>query len=228
MIRKSFKSFRPLFFGLALVDISFGLWGFAHLRVVSKPLIMLSLLYYFLRSGRPLEKPTYLLTAAALALSLFGDVFLLFEPYSNRFFILGLAAFLLAHLVYGLVFSRKWNTKPGPAVYLGIFLLIAFGTILFWYLKPSLSTLLIPVLAYVFAILFMAISALTRFRKVSSPSFWFVLIGALSFIASDSILAIDRFKSDIPLSNLWIMGSYALAQYMLVEGLLKQGRLLKN
>ncbi|GAB5475707.1 MAG: lysoplasmalogenase [Maribacter sp.] len=227
MYRKSPRYFKYVFFGIVLSDIVLGHLGLTEFRVISKPLILISLLVYFLRLGTHLEKRTYVLSGCALILSLFGDVFLLFEAYSSLYFVLGLTSFLLAHLLYGFIFSKKRNKRPPIILYIIALLLFIYGTLLFLYLKPSLGTLAYPVLAYVLAILFMAISALARFRNVNAHSFLWVGMGALCFVCSDSILAIDMFKKQIPFASLWIMGSYALAQYLIVEGLLKQSTVLK-
>lgn len=227
MYSKFHKRFKYIFFGIVLIDIILGHLGHTEFRIISKPLILISLLVYFLRSGTHLEKPTYALTVGALALSLVGDLFLLFEANSNLYFILGLTSFLLAHLIYGYVFSRKRNRRPPIIIYLIVVVLLTYGTLLFLLLKSSLGSLTYPVLAYLLAILFMAISALIRFRHANALSFLWVGLGALCFVFSDSILAIDMFKGHIPFASLWIMGSYALAQYLIVKGLLKQNTALK-
>jgi uncharacterized membrane protein YhhN len=47
-----------------------------------------------------------------------------------------------------------------------------------------------------------------------------VLIGALLFIASDSILAFNKFYQPIPYASLLIMVTYLAAQYGIVWGIL--------
>jgi uncharacterized membrane protein YhhN len=57
-------------------------------------------------------------------------------------------------------------------------------------------------------------------RQTNSKSYLFVLIGAMTFIASDSLIAINKFAFKIPLSDVWIMATYIIAQYLIVEGIL--------
>lgn len=218
--------FSAIFLAIVVLDIGIGTLGYPEYRVFSKPLILISLLLYFLGTGRHLEKMSYRLTGAALVLSLLGDIFLLFDAFSPVYFMVGLASFLLAHLLYGVVFSKKWNKKPSPVLYGVLLVLIVYGTLLFLHLKPHLNSLTYPVLGYVCAILFMAITALWRFQRTHRKSFVWVFGGALCFILSDSILALHLFVGDLPYSTVWIMGTYALAQYLIVSGMLWQDGVL--
>ncbi len=216
------SNFKYIFGGLVVLDILVANSSFAQYRILTKPLILLSLLIYFGYSGKHLDKSTYFLTLAALILSFLGDVFLLFDSISNLYFILGLVSFLLAHLAYGFVFLKKWNKKPSWSIHIIALALISYGTALFLYLKSGLGALTYPVILYVLGIMFMGISALRRIQKVNRKSFFFVFIGAVFFVISDSILAVHMFKQEIPWSSFLIMSTYALAQYLIVKGILSQ------
>ncbi len=220
--------FWQLYIVLVLLDIVIGSFDLAQYRVVTKPLIIISLLAYFTISGKHLPKYTYIVMLLALFLSLMGDIFLLFDSHSNTYFILGLISFLLAHITYGTVFLKKRNKKLSFFLYGVIMILIAIGMLLFFYINDSLGDLTYPVMVYVLGILFMAITALIRVGKVRPSSFLWVFVGALFFIASDSILAINMFKFRVPWSNIWIMGSYAAAQYLIVSGILRENEPTKN
>lgn len=93
---------------------------------------------------------------------------------------------------------------------------------LFYLLKNSLGEMLIPVIFYIIVILLMAITAFLRQVKVSKISFVLVFLGAILFVISDSILALNKFYMPLSFSSISIMFSYALAQYFIVMGLLKQ------
>ncbi|MGB5553058.1 MAG: lysoplasmalogenase [Flavobacteriaceae bacterium] len=216
------KIFPYLFAILVISDILVGTANYPSLRVVTKPLILISLLVFFFMEGRRLSKNTYYGVLLALFLSLSGDVFLLFDAKSNSFFILGLVSFLLAHITYALVFLKDRNGKPPLFLYGILLLFFGYGILLFSYLEPDLGSLTYPVLVYVIGILAMAISALWRYKKVATSSFLWVFVGALFFVASDSFLAINMFKFRLPWSSVWVMGTYAAAQFLLVNGVLKQ------
>jgi uncharacterized membrane protein YhhN len=68
----------------------------------------------------------------------------------------------------------------------------------------------------------MAGSALNRKNKVSEKSYFTVLAGAILFVFSDSLIAINKFAVGIPKSGIWIMTTYILAQYLIMSGLLTQ------
>ena len=119
----------------------------------------------------------------ALALSAVGDL-LLSRP-GDRAFLLGMAAFLAAHLAYLALFLDRPATgwPPGPvALVLGP---LAAG-LLVW-LWPGLGAFRLPVLVYAAAILAMGLAALSR----GAPP---VRLAAVLFILSDAVLAAERFR----------------------------------
>ena len=81
--------------------------------------------------------------------------------------------------------------------------------------------MLIPVIVYMLAILSMSTSAFLRKDKVNILSYGLVFLGAIFFMISDSILALNKFHQPIPWSNISIMVTYAMAQYLIVIGVLK-------
>lgn len=183
----------------------------------TKPLIVGSLIVYFIPHSKHLEKSTKNLTLLALVFSVIGDMFLM---NSDKFFVQGLIAFLIAHIFYILVFSRKRNSKTNP---IGFLVLIAvYGCILFYVIKDGLDKMLIPVLIYMLVILTMGIFAFYRKGFVPKQSFYLVFIGALFFIFSDSLIALDKFYMPIPLARTGIILSYAIAQLLIVSGIIKQ------
>ncbi len=188
----------------------------------SKPAILISLLVFFNAYKQHLEKGTQSLMNMALTLSLIGDVLLLFEKEGELFFIGGLASFLIAHIMYVLVFlKKKGNVKKS-----GIFLIatLLYGGVLFYMIKNNLKELMIPVFLYMMVILTMANTAFIRNKEISKKSYEYVFFGALFFMISDSLLAVNMFYKSIPLGELWIMSTYGLAQVLIVLGVLKQNK----
>jgi len=122
--------------------------------------------------------------------------------------------------MYILIFLNRRNKTIKP---IGIFIgLTTYAIVLFYILYNGLGDLLLPVILYVVAILFMAISAAMRKESVSKLSYNLVLIGSLLFILSDSLLALNKFNSPIPIAHVSVMFTYAFAQYCIVFGILKQ------
>lgn len=154
------------------------------------------------------------LVSGAVIASGCGDV-LLALPLENGF-IYGLGAFLVAQLIYAITYCQHFqreNKKPA-VIFLSI-LIAAFAIAMANYILPATGDLVIPVSCYLTVISLMAISAwLSNFSYV-------VGIGAVSFLISDTILALSIFKTPLPLSSFWVMSTYYLAQYLMVVGIIK-------
>lgn len=224
MTKNKFKPnyFLLLFVLIVIMDLVAGSLESAIFRHFTKPLILLSLFLYFAYNGKHLVKSLYLLMLAALFFSWLGDVMLMYDYISDSYFILGLVSFLSAHILYTIVFFKKWKGENSSAFLFVIVLLVAYGGLLFVKMKDGLGELKIPVIVYITAILLMALTAFKRKGGVNNKSFKLVFYGALFFIASDSLLAINKFLTDVPYSHLLVMGTYATAQYMITKGILFQ------
>jgi uncharacterized membrane protein YhhN len=95
-------------------------------------------------------------------------------------------------------------------------------------LFPTLGDLKIPVSVYAATISFMLIMALKGYLTWENHARYYILIGAISFVTSDSLLAIDKFHSPIPNNSFWIMITYLLAQGFITFGILKINERLRN
>ena len=212
--------FLGIFILLVLLDLVTGSMHFQELRQFTKPLILTSLVLYFGITGKHLPKKVYCFILLALGFSLLGDILLLYDHLSTIYFMLGLIAFLLAHINYALVFVKQGKKLIKKELRWVTLLLLAYGTTLFIILHDHLGPLKFPVIIYILGILTLALTAYGRKDQVNPSSFKLVFMGALFFIASDSILAINKFLTAIPWSHLLVMGTYATAQYLIVKGLL--------
>ena len=127
-----------------------------------------------------------------LVLSLGGDIALMFD--SKRAFLIGLVLFLLAHVVYaiGLTIFNGFHSQD---LIVGA-LLLAVGLALYAYLKPGLDGMQGPVLLYVLVILFMVNRAISTFwgTTFTVTQTWLLSLGAVLFMLSDVVLAINRFR----------------------------------
>ena len=100
---------------------------------------------------------------------------------------------------------------------------MAYGIVVYILLFPHLDGVLKPaVLIYVLAILSMSSMALNRLGNGHPISFTLVFAGSLLFVASDTMIAINRFLVSIPFEGLLIMSTYIGAQYLIMRGLLMQ------
>ena len=150
---------------------------------------------------------------AALVFCLLGDVALMRQ--GNLAFAAGLASFLVGHALFvGVFLSRQavWNLPvwwPLLAVY-------ALG-MLAW-LLPKTGKLAPAVLLYVAAIMAMALSAGGLSATVGLHGKPLLLLGALLFVASDTLLAIDRFIKPFATAHGLILATYYSALWCMVMG----------
>lgn len=221
MLTKTDRSFALLFLFVLLLDlICSGSHGLSQFRHITKPAIVTSLIIYFFVNRRGLGSSTRNFTLLALVLSLLGDILLMLDDENPIFFIAGLGSFLLAHIMYTMVFLKK--RKVHTRIWIFLLVLFIYGLGLFYMIQTGMGHMLIPVIFYIIAIFTMATAAYARRGRVIKASFHLVLFGAILFLLSDSMIAIDKFYQPFAFSNISIMLSYGLAQLFIVLGILKQ------
>jgi len=186
----------------------------------AKPALLIALIVFYWYYSMPVPQKFKTITLGALVFSLLGDILLMFVNESPHYFTAGLASFLLAHILYILVFLKVRDSNKKPWLFIGV--LLVYGGGLFIALKDNLEAMLLPVFFYMLVILTMATTAFLRQRSLGKVSYNFVLIGAILFLISDSLLAINKFYTPLAYSNISIMFTYAFAQLFIVFGLLKQ------
>ena len=154
---------------------------------------------------------THGLLIAALLASLIGDVALMFE----RGFLPGLVAFLLAHLAYLVLLRRDVGWLPDRA---WLAAAAAFGAVMLAVLWRALPAgLHLPVIVYVAAISTMGAQALGRARVRGDAASAAVAAGALLFMASDTLLALNRFVAPLPAAPLLVLSTYFTAQLLIAR-----------
>lgn len=221
MLTKTDKLFTSLFVLLTLAELIVGsLETLSTWHYITKPSLLIALIFYFYNQSKTLRSKTRIVTLLALIFSLLGDILLMFVEQSSDYFMLGLISFLIAHIFYCLVFLLYRNSEINFIRISAVLCLYAFG--LFYLLKDGLGDFLIPVTIYMIVILMMVITAFLRQKKAPQISFVLVFIGAILFVVSDSILALNKFYVPLRFSSISIMLTYASAQYFIVLGLLKQ------
>ncbi len=185
--------------------------------LLTKPLILLSLILSYGIQTK-LKGSFHQLIALGLVLGWIGDLFLLFE---EQYFMYGLAAFLGGHILYTLAFCLDINRsdffKQGKTYLISI-LILAYAILYVQLLNPFLGELQIPVMIYILAIGIFYITASARGKITPKASYTWIVLGALLFVLSDSILAYNKFVENIQYGQLWTMLTYILAQYFIAQG----------
>ena len=193
-----------------------GALDMTDLHQVFKPLTMLLAIGLVWRqatqTSRARSRALALLTGALLA-SLAGDVFLMLR--GPQWFIPGLASFLVAHGFYIALFRIGQPWFPSRRALLAT---LAFGAAMYAYVWNGLGdpVLKVAVAAYVTVIALMAAQAIGRASVLRTPGAIAVALGACIFMASDSLIAINRFVAPLPLAGLWVLATYYAAQLLIV------------
>ncbi len=198
---------------VAIADIYAIIVNNHGIEMIAKPLITTSLVIVYLLS---VSKPNFWYVSA-LFFAFWGDVLLLFQ---DQFFVFGLGSFLLAHILLITVSSKFLeNTKISRILVHSIPFIIILG-VLMYTIYPNLGELLIPVFIYGMVIsVFGVITFLIYTNKKSTANLW-LFIGALTFIVSDSILAINKFYEASEMLGNSIMITYIIAQYLICKAMI--------
>jgi uncharacterized membrane protein YhhN len=168
--------------------------------------------------------PSKKLLLSALVFSWIGDIILLFSDKHEAYLISGLIAFLISHMVYIITFSKQLkirNRKNKAVFWIGVTVIIVYLLTMLAILSPSLGDFKIPVFVYALVISTMLLFAFKGFLIWQEPANWYILLGAIIFVSSDSILAFDKFYlgASIIQAPFLIMVTYLVAQYLIVKGI---------
>jgi len=183
---------------------------------------VLSLLFVITALLQPHPVPTYYhYLLIGLIFCLMGDVCLALPQ--KKAFMGGLAAFLVGHVFYIVSFLSLTSIfhwiSPGLIIFIGM------SALIFFWLRPHLRSMLIPVLLYILVITVMASGAWTVFWKSSFQISGraLLLVGAFCFYVSDVLVARNKFIKEKYRNRLLGLPLYYAGQFMLAFsiGLLK-------
>ncbi|CCO48162.1 conserved hypothetical protein [Vibrio nigripulchritudo SOn1] len=182
-------------------------WAF----YLSKPLPVICFLV--LASTHSETYPFAWLIALGLAFSAIGDVFLM-QPKDR--FIAGLVSFFIAHVAYGCAF---WSLIEGSMTAWLPAVLFSAGIMVYLLLLPSLGKLKLPVAFYILVIVQMTWAAGAWWLQDHSLAAKAAFVGAIVFMVSDLVLAMDRFRSAGRYAQQILMTSYYGAQALITYSL---------
>ena len=184
-------------------------WSVTATKALLMPLLALGVVLAARRSA--VATPWLLLLA--IGLSWAGDVALSFPGM----FVVGLGAFLLAHVAYITVFlrmpdQRSPDGRRRPPLWTLVYAAWFVGFVAL--LGPHTGGLLVPVALYGLVLGLMATFAAGRGLVMA--------IGGALFVASDSVLGLGRFLPgyEFALHDLTVMSTYLAAQLLISLGVL--------
>ncbi len=186
-------------------------------RLITK-VLLIPVLMTWLRSQTGNHVP--LVVYIGLFFSFMGDILL--TGSGELFFLLGMLCFIITHICNSIYFVQLRDPRNGRLreAFAAAIVLILLSAVVFAVLNPYLGSFRLPILVYMTIISIMAIlaantAANTGLREVALR---FFIPGAALFVASDAILAMNKFLVHQPLLDIVVMATYGGAQYFLVKG----------
>lgn len=160
----------------------------------------------------------------ALIFSWCATIILLFSNKNELFFISGLIAFFIAHIMYILLFNKELinKTRKNSAMFWVevTFVIIYLLTMLIIFL-PIYENLRIAVFIYTLVNAVLLLFTLKGFQIWEKPAAYYILIGAIILVISDTAMLFETFYTPFLLSNFYISAGFLISQYLIVFGILK-------
>ncbi|CAM1367087.1 conserved membrane protein of unknown function [Tenacibaculum soleae] len=218
MTKKTKKNIASILFLLvAIIDVYAVIVQNKSLEIIFKPLLMTMLVIVYLLS---VKKANFWLVSA-LFFSFWGDVFLLDK---TNYFVFGLASFLIAHIMYIKMTSQFLKKQLFTKVIRGAIIFITLFAGVLFLIKDNLGEMLVPVIVYGIAISAFGTCALLNYQQDKTMANLWLLIGAILFIASDSLIALNNFYQPTHMFDVLIIVLYVVSQYLIVNSMLKNNK----
>ena len=208
-----------LFSIVSIAEISLLANELEQYRSITKPLIIPLLASVYLTMTKGKWKWHQDAIVWGLFFSWLGDILL----QKDSLFVPGLLSFLTAHVFYISFFSRTISKETSffklrPVMLIAVLAYLVELMHLMW---PFLGAMKWPVLIYGVTISVMLSAAFWQYQKLDDKTALFFIVGATFFVASDSILALNRFRNPFEHAGILIMSTYILAQLFIVLGAIR-------
>ena len=216
------KKYSILFFAAILIADLAAIQGqYKMAEYVFKPLIIIWLIAFFVLQVKNVQSSLKKWIIGALFFSWLGDVLLMFQDDQSLFFLMGLSSFLIAHIFYILFFHFIRAKENVKSRWYFVLIVAVYYAILVSLLSSYLGNMKLPVRIYAVVISFMLMLAMHMlFIKNKKAGLW-MMMGALLFVISDSLLAINKFYQAFEMAGIFVMISYGLAQLFITKGAIR-------
>jgi len=213
-------------------DSVLGKLGTAPTRYITKGLLMPLLISFFIIEVKDEVRNAGMLSVRVICLALIfsfiGDMFLVNSNVKYNF-AFGLGFFFVVQLCYVFFFyhTKPFAKKNANFLFITTLIILAYLVLMNYIFWPKMyyQNFLGPVIAYSCALGLMLLCAInvSNSRRLNKTAVIFLIPGAASFVASDSMIAANRFyfSSSRPLPDYYTMGTYCLAQLLIVMGAIR-------
>ena len=209
---------------LALLEVIAVSKNLKQLEYIAKPAVMVFLFLWLFTTTGLQGNPFWF--GLGILFSLAGDVLLMASP--DRFFLLGLIAFVFVHICYIAGFREEITNISAWSLILLVFIAINISRLLRHIVgaiqRKGENRLILPVIVYgtvISVMLYAAMSTISNSAWTASAAF-FTSTGAFLFVISDTVLAWMRFVAPIQNGRVWNIVLYYLGQFGLIAGVIRQ------
>ncbi len=151
----------------------------------------------------------------ALAFSLAGDVIM---ELGRNYFVFGLGAFLVAHVFYLIAFLAPDSARKLHLVVAIPFAAWGIGMAVFVWPGLGFKGMTVPVVIYMAVLTTMMWRSVARAHEKPTRAEWAIIIGAVLFGLSDSLIAIRDFHAPFDWSQYGILTIYWAGQAAIALG----------
>lgn len=207
---------------LAIISASIHMFGEYqgpdYLIFIFKPLTMVFIILIAVLAKDPPSGRYKFAIIAGLIFSMIGDVLL---SLPMDVFVIGVFSFLIAQLIYTYAFrvGRSFRLR-----FLALLPFAVYGILIFVILLPGLNAMTLPVAAYVIVIMVMAWQAWDQWDDKRTQWALLAFIGAVLFVVSDSLLAINKFGEPFLAARALTLTTYFSAQWLIANSNYTQQR----
>jgi uncharacterized membrane protein YhhN len=191
-------------------------------HIITRFSLMPALALYFFSTTVTFKNKVQKLVYTALFFSWLGDILLTYKTEIN--FLLGIVAFLTAHVFYINYYYKESGFKQFNLLKSKSFLVVPYAIVVILFVLKTYSKMnwfAIPIGVYGTVLCSMSLMALNRFNNVNTASFITTYIGSILFVISDFMIGYNVFVEPITQASFAIMTTYIIGQYLIVQGLIK-------
>jgi len=211
--------FLSLFFTITGLNIILVALKKFRIRRILNPLIIPMLILYYIFSVP--FKDFHWLVILGLICCLIGNYF--FMSYQDEeMFLNGIIVLLIGNFFYIISFTQTFVNISGLLLWKFFLLIPGLLIILYSYsqIKGEMEIMQMAMFIYIAIMTIMYCCAVFRMPASGGLDYWFVWIGATLFMLSSAIIAIDTFSTEIPSTGVYILSTFYLAQFFIVQGII--------
>lgn len=217
-----------LFLYLGIIFFLIGIQFFPHFPIKGLyPAIGFStliLLFFLCIRLKSLFRRSHILLLSALSFSTIGYIAL--QAQGKGFFLAGMFSLLFSYLCYIQLFLAPHNYSEDQSLLTRkprvMFPILIFMGVLFLIVAPQLGVWLIPAGIYSFVLIGTVLMALNRWGLVSKNSFRAVILGSVSLLMAESLLALNEFYLHIHEIEAFLIFLYGMGHFGIVKGILAE------